>query len=104
MIVPVVIGFSTLGPIAAGALLIWCAAVALCDNLLKPILFGRGVKVPSLVIFLGAIGGMLTMGIIGLFLGAVVLALGFALFMAWLADPVAESPPGGASPPPARAG
>ncbi|HEB91609.1 MAG TPA: AI-2E family transporter, partial [Deltaproteobacteria bacterium] len=54
-----------------------------------PILFGRGVEVPTLVIFMGAIGGMLTMGIIGLFLGAVVLALGFELFMAWLAVPEA---------------
>ena len=46
-----------------------------------------GSEVPSLVIFMGAIGGMLTMGIIGLFLGSVVLALGYALFMAWLSEP-----------------
>ena len=52
----------------------------------EAILFGRGVEVPSLVIFMGAIGGMLSLGFIGLFLGAVVLALGFALFMAWLSD------------------
>jgi predicted PurR-regulated permease PerM len=71
----------------------------LIDNVLKPILFGRGVKVPMLVIFMGAIGGMLTMGIIGLFLGAVALALGFELFVAWLDDDapnVAETPPEGA--------
>jgi predicted PurR-regulated permease PerM len=43
------------------------------------------------VIFLGAIGGMLSMGIIGLFLGAVVLALGYALFMSWLSLPDSES-------------
>ena len=53
----------------------------------KPLLFGRGVKVPMLVIFLGAIGGMISMGIVGLFLGAVVLALGYELFMAWLEEP-----------------
>jgi predicted PurR-regulated permease PerM len=58
----------------------------LVDNILKPILFGRGVDVPMLVIFMGALGGMLTMGIIGLFLGSVVLAVGFELFKAWLAD------------------
>ena len=86
MIVPVVIGFSTIGGATAIALAVWCAAVGLVDNVLKPILFGRGVKVPMLVIFMGALGGMLTMGIIGLFLGAVVLALGFELFMAWLGD------------------
>ena len=68
----------------AGIFTIWCIAVALLDNVLKPILFGRGVAVPTLVIFMGAIGGMLTMGIIGLFLGAVVLAVGYELLVAWI--------------------
>ena len=54
------------------------------DN--KPILLGRSVEVPTIVIFLGAIGGMLTMGIVGLFLGAVVLALGYELFSAWMKE------------------
>lgn len=99
MIVPVVIGFLQIGGGIAITLAIWCAAIGLIDNVLKPILFGRGVKVPMLVIFMGAIGGMLTMGIIGLFLGAVALALGFELFVAWLDDDapnVAETPPEGA--------
>jgi predicted PurR-regulated permease PerM len=56
------------------------------DNFLKPILFGRGAQVPTIVIFVGAIGGMLTMGIIGLFVGAVVLALGYEILRAWLDD------------------
>jgi predicted PurR-regulated permease PerM len=90
MIVPVVIGFMQVGGGIAIALAVWCAAIGLIDNVLKPILFGRGVKVPMLVIFMGAIGGMLTMGIIGLFLGAVALALGFELFMAWLDDGVPQ--------------
>jgi predicted PurR-regulated permease PerM len=47
-------------------------------------LLGRGVDVPMLVIFVGAIGGFLSSGIIGLFLGAVVLALGYKLFLVWL--------------------
>ena len=89
MLPPVLIAFSTIGGFGAWVLLAWCAAIGLIDNVLKPILFGRGVEVPTLVIFMGAIGGMLTMGIIGLFLGAVVLALGFELFMAWLAVPEA---------------
>lgn len=84
MVVPVLIGFSTLSTGTAIALAVWCALVGLIDNILKPILFGRGVEIPSLVIFMGAIGGMITMGIIGLFLGAAVLALGFELFTAWL--------------------
>jgi predicted PurR-regulated permease PerM len=86
MVIPIVIGFSTLSGFAAGGLMVWCMAVGLVDNVLKPILFGRGVRVPMLVIFMGALGGMLTMGIIGLFLGSVVLAVGFELFKAWLAD------------------
>ena len=84
LVPPVAIAFSSLSGVALGLLIVWCLFVALIDNVLKPLLFGRGVEVPSLVIFMGAIGGMLTMGIIGLFLGAVVLALGFALFTAWL--------------------
>ncbi len=86
MIAPVLYGFSEIGGVPAIILAVWCAVVGLLDNFLKPILFGRGVEVPSLVIFLGAIGGILTMGIVGLFLGSVVLALGFALFMAWLSN------------------
>ena len=60
----------------------------------KPILFGRGAAVPSLVIFMGAIGGLFTMGIVGLFLGAAVLALGFELFLAWLEEEEGEVPDG----------
>jgi predicted PurR-regulated permease PerM len=87
MVPPVLYAFSSIGGVTAIVLMIWCVMIGLLDNVLKPILFGRGVEVPSLVIFLGAIGGMLTLGIIGLFLGSVVLALGFALFLAWLSDP-----------------
>jgi predicted PurR-regulated permease PerM len=54
------------------------------DNVLKPILLGRGVEAPMPVILLGAIGGMVTSGIIGLFLGAVFLAVGYRIFMAWV--------------------
>jgi len=101
MVPPLIYAFSSIGGLTAVVLLVWCLAVGLLDNVLKPILFGRGVDVPALVIFMGAIGGMLTMGIIGLFLGSVVLALGFALFMAWLedADPEPAGDPATAPPP-----
>ncbi len=49
-------------------------------------LLGRGVNVPMLVVLLGAIGGMMLMGIVGLFLGAVILAIVYQLFVAWLED------------------
>ncbi len=55
--------------------------------MLKPILLGRGVKAPMLVIFLGAIGGFVASGIIGLFVGAVILVLSWELFMVWLDGP-----------------
>jgi predicted PurR-regulated permease PerM len=54
------------------------------DNILKPILLGRGVKTPMAIIFIGAIGGLLSYGVIGLFIGAVILALGYELFLLWL--------------------
>ncbi|HUL13800.1 MAG TPA: AI-2E family transporter, partial [Methylococcaceae bacterium] len=54
------------------------------DNILKPLVLGRGVDAPMPVILLGALGGMASRGIIGLFLGSVLLALGYQLFMAWV--------------------
>lgn len=63
---------------------IWCVFVALVDNVLKPLLLGRGAAVPIIVVFLGAIGGFVAMGLIGLFVGAIVLSVGYKLFLAWL--------------------
>jgi predicted PurR-regulated permease PerM len=56
------------------------------DNVLKPLMLGRGVDVPMPVILLGALGGMATAGILGLFVGATLLALGYEVFMSWVAD------------------
>ncbi|MGR5133359.1 AI-2E family transporter [Vibrio alfacsensis] len=63
---------------------VWVVAAALSENLFKPMLMGRGVDVPMPVILLGAIGGMLIYGIVGLFLGAVILAIWYELFVWWL--------------------
>ena len=63
---------------------IYALIVSGSDSFLKPLLLGRGLKTPMLVILLGAIGGMIMSGIIGLFIGAVILALGYELFMEWL--------------------
>ncbi|MBV8114604.1 MAG: AI-2E family transporter [Silvibacterium sp.] len=71
--------------------LLWCIVVGLMDNVLKPLLLGRGVAVPIIVVFLGAIGGFLAIGIIGLFIGAVVLSVGYKLFLAWLQGPAAAT-------------
>ena len=87
VVIPVIIYmFSTASTLTAGLLTGWLILVSLLDNFLKPILLGRGAPVPMLVIFLGAIGGFLSMGFIGLFVGAVILSLGFKLFRVWLDD------------------
>ena len=57
------------------------------DNILKPIMLGKGAPVPMLVIFLGSIGGFFLNGFVGLFVGAIVLSLGYKLFIAWIAGP-----------------
>ncbi len=66
--------------------LVWCIIVSASDSFLKPLFMGRGVRIPMLVILLGALGGMMVSGIIGLFLGAVIVAITYELFMAWVAE------------------
>ena len=85
VVIPVVIyGFYTMSTTGAIILLIWMILVSPLDNVLKPIFLGRGAPVPMLVVFLGAIGGFISFGIIGLFLGAVLLSLGYQLMQIWL--------------------
>jgi predicted PurR-regulated permease PerM len=84
--------FSVAEPIPATIFCVWCIFVSFADSFLKPILMGRGVEAPMLVILLGAIGGMILSGIIGLFVGAVILALVYTLFITWLNDGVVEKP------------
>lgn len=71
----------------------------LADNVLKPLLLGRGVDVPMPVVLLGALGGMATTGILGMFIGATLLALGYRIFMWWVANNPDVQP--GNEPPPA---
>ena len=65
---------------------IYMILVGASDGVLKPILMGRGVDLPMLVILIGAIGGMILMGMIGLFVGAVIFALAYKLFGLWIAE------------------
>ena len=65
---------------------IYLIAAGMADNLLKPLLLGRGVEAPMPVILIGAIGGMVSAGIVGLFIGAVLLAVGYKAFMLWVDD------------------
>jgi len=83
--------FSTASTVSAIMFAVWMMVVGLSDNILKPILLGRGSSQPMAVIFLGAIGGFVLHGIVGLFVGAVVLALGYDLFVLWLNEGDAEA-------------
>ena len=62
------------------------------DNVLKPLLLGRGVDAPMPVILLGALGGMVSGGILGMFIGAVFLAAGYQVFMEWVDEEHEEVP------------
>ena len=72
---------STAAAIAYTVVLVLAGMV---DNVLKPLMLGRGVEAPMPVILLGALGGMATAGILGMFVGATLLALGYQIFMGWV--------------------
>ena len=77
-----------LGDYGQGEAIFYTALIFLSgmtDNVLKPLMLGRGVDAPMPVILLGALGGMATAGILGMFVGATLLALGYQLFMGWVA-------------------
>ena len=67
-----------------GVITAYLILAGLTDNILKPVLLGRGVDVPMPIILVGALGGMVGMGLIGLFLGSVILAVGYRLLWAWV--------------------
>jgi predicted PurR-regulated permease PerM len=58
------------------------------DNVLKPLLIGRGAGIPLWVIFIGVIGGLLSIGFIGIFIGPLVMAAGYSIVVSWLGDEV----------------
>ena len=63
---------------------VWTIIAGLSDNILKPLLLGRGMEVPMPVILIGVIGGMIADGLLGLFVGPVVLAVGYVLLIEWM--------------------
>jgi predicted PurR-regulated permease PerM len=77
-----VFSFASTG--AATVFAIYAILVGLSDNVLKPLLLGRGVDLPVLVVLIGAIGGMIQFGVIGLFLGAVILGLAYKVITEWI--------------------
>ncbi len=85
--------FSVADPVPATVFLVYSLLVSFLDGILKPMLLGRGLDTPMLVILIGAIGGAIMSGIVGLFIGAVVLALGYELLVAWMAPDAPEPTP-----------
>ncbi len=73
------------GTVAAVVDTVLLFAAGMTDNVLKPLMLGRGVDAPMPVILLGALGGMATAGILGMFVGATLLALGYQIFTGWVA-------------------
>lgn len=87
VILPVVLYvFATASMTTAVLFAIWGLLVGASDNVLKPLLMGRGSQTPMLVLFIGSLGGFIAGGILGLFIGAVVLSMGYTVFMAWIDD------------------
>jgi predicted PurR-regulated permease PerM len=80
--------FSTQDMTPAIIFTVWSVVGGLSDAVLKPLLIGHGLEVPMPVILLGVIGGVMAYGLVGLFIGAVVLAVGYVLFREWLGKPV----------------
>jgi predicted PurR-regulated permease PerM len=73
-------------PVWGTVLLVWTILVGSMDNFLRPFLIKRGADLPLLLIFVGVIGGLISMGIIGLFVGPTVLAVTYRLLESWVAD------------------
>ncbi len=86
MIPAIAIVFSYADTTPAIIFTIYAIIVALSDNFLKPMLLGKGLATPMLVILIGALGGMMLQGILGLFIGPVVLALVYQMYSTWVAQ------------------
>jgi predicted PurR-regulated permease PerM len=88
----VVYVFSTADTLTAVLFLVFSIILGLSDNVLKPLLLGRGVDAPVLVIFIGSLGGFLSMGIIGLFVGSVLFVLFYTLLRSWVNEDLGGPP------------
>lgn len=86
----------------AVALAIWATIVSTLDNVIRPLLIRLGADLPLMLIFAGVIGGLLGFGLVGIFVGPVVLAVAYTLLEAWMGDlelPAPPAPPPGPPPP-----
>jgi len=76
--------FAFMDPLPAVLWTLYFLVMGMIDNILKPVLMGKGSDVPMLVIFLGALGGFIAFGFVGLFLGSIVLSLAYKIYLTWI--------------------
>lgn len=72
-------------------LLVWTVVVEAVDKFLRPILIKKGADLPLLLIFVGVVGGLIAFGLIGIFVGTVVLAVAHKLLSAWVDEEIGEA-------------
>jgi len=91
ILIPVIIwSWTVMETTSALLFTMYMVPVNLLDNVLRPVVMGRGLKTPMLVILIGVVGGTLAYGFIGLFLGPIVLAVMWELFVTWISEPPQE--------------
>jgi len=101
VLAPAVIWVYWSGSIGWGTfLLVWTLIVGTMDNFLRPLLIRRGADLPLLLILAGVIGGLIAFGLVGIFVGPVLLAVAYKLLVEWIAE--ADAAPGDPPPPPAK--
>ena len=88
---PVLIGtiiwifkYSDIGAFASWSFVVWSILIMVSDNFLRPFMIKRGANLPLLLIFAGVVGGLISFGLIGIFIGPVVLAVSFTLLQSWI--------------------
>jgi len=87
VLIPAVIWvYARSGAVWGTGFLVWAVFCATFDNILRPILIKRGADLPLLLIFAGVIGGLIAFGVIGLFIGPVVLAVAYTLLAEWVSE------------------
>ena len=80
------------GAVWGSGFLVWAIFCGTLDNFLRPLLIKRGADLPLLLIFAGVIGGLIAFGVIGLFIGPVVLAVAYTLLVDWVSEGQEEPP------------
>jgi predicted PurR-regulated permease PerM len=89
LLVAVIWVYAKSGPVWGTGFLLWAILCSTVDNFLRPLLIKRGADLPLLLIFAGVVGGLIAFGVIGLFIGPVVLAVAYTLLVAWVSQGLA---------------